>query len=313
MVGSLEVSLISLGCNNFGTRCDEAESAAVIDAALEQGVTFFDTADIYAMGRSEEYVGRALHRVRDQVAIGSKFGMRLGSDEEKGASRRWTRTAAENSLRRLGTDHIDLYQIHVPDPDTPVRETLEELGRLVDEGKVTEVGCSNFGPAQIDEAVEVAEREGLPRLVSVQAYYNLIHRDPGESVLEASAERGVGFIPFFPLESGLLTGKYRRGEPLPDDSRMGRASPIPQSTVERLLSDDNFDLVEQLEAFAVAEGHSLLELALSFLAGNPAIPTITVGATKGRQLSDNIAATGWELSAEQRARVDAITRVSEHG
>jgi len=213
-IGSLEVSLVGLGCNNFGWRIDANGSAAVIDAAIDSGINFLDTADLYGAGQSEEYLGRALKGRRDKVLIATKFGMKLG-DGKEGAKPSYVRQAAEDSLRRLNTDHIDLYQLHQPDPGTPIADTLGALGGLVHAGKVREIGCSNFSAAQLCEASQV---KGV-HFVSVQNNYSMVHREPEAEVLPECQRLGLAFLPYFPLANGLLTGKYRKGQPFPKSSR----------------------------------------------------------------------------------------------
>jgi aryl-alcohol dehydrogenase-like predicted oxidoreductase len=209
-IGSLEVSVVGLGCNNFGRRLDYDATSAVVDAALDAGITFFDTADVYGATKSEEYLARALGRRRDDVVVATKFGSRL-DEERRGARPEYVRRAVEDSLRRLGTDRIDLYQLHTPDPDVPIGETLGALDELVQTGKVREIGCSNFSAEQLREAEE-ATREGAARFVSVQNEYSLLHRAPEQDVLPECERAGLAFIPYFPLANGLLTGKYRRGQ-----------------------------------------------------------------------------------------------------
>ena len=214
-IGSLEVSLAGLGCNNFGWRIDADGTAAVVNAAIESGINFFDTADMYGGGQSEEYLGRALKGRRDKVLIATKFGMKMAEGKE-GGKPAYVRQAAEDSLRRLGTDHIDLYQIHQPDPSTPIADTLGALDELVKAGKVREIGCSNFSAEQLREAAQV---KGGARFVSVQNNYSLLHREPEAEVLPECQRLGIAFLPYFPLANGLLTGKYRKGQPFPKSSR----------------------------------------------------------------------------------------------
>src|SRR5215211_108246 len=255
-IGSLEVSVVGLGCNNFGRRLDYDATSAVVDAALDAGVTFFDTADVYGGTKSEEYLGRALGRRRDDVVVATKFGSRLDK-QRRGARPEYVHRAVEDSLRRLGTDRIDLYQLHIPDPDVPIGETLGALEELVKAGKVREIGCSNFSADQLREAEEVT-REGAARFVSVQNEYNLLHREPERDLLPECERLGIAFIPYFPLTNGLLTGKYRQGKGAPTGSRLdsGRG--------ERLLTDRNLAVVERLVEFSERRGHTILELAFSW-------------------------------------------------
>ena len=298
-IGSLEVSVVGLGCNNFGWRIDYDATAAVVDAALDAGITFFDTADIYGGTRSEEFIGRALGARRDEVVIATKFGMAV-DDQRRGARPEYVKQAAEDSLRRLRTDRIDLYQLHQPDPSVPIEDTLGALNDLVRAGKVREIGCSNFSVEQLREA-EAAVRPGAARFVSVQNEYNLLHRDPERDVIPECQRLGIAFLPFFPLASGLLTGKYRRGEPLPEGSRL--------ATVERFtktVTDRNLAIVEALLQFATLRGHTLVELAMSWLASRPTVASVIAGATSPKQVKLNAAAVNWRLTAEELAEIDAI-------
>jgi len=305
-LGRFEVSLCGLGCNNFGARLDEPGAKAVVDAALETGVTFFDTADIYGGGRSEEFLGRALGARRDDVVIATKFGMQMGDDPaRKGGSARWVAQACEESLRRLGTDRIDLYQFHAPDGDTPVDETLEALDRLVRDGKVLEIGCSNFTGELIDASVRAPDERGVARWVSVQNHHSLLARDDA-GALAACERYGLGYLPYFPLASGLLTGKYRRGEAPPPGTRLAG---VPEERRAQMMGDERFAKVEALETFARERGHTLLELAMSWLAANPLIPSVIAGATKPEQVRANAAAvSAWEMGGEEKAGIDQITR-----
>src|SRR5256714_5259079 len=238
-VGSLQVSVVGLGCNNFGGRIDAEASAKVIDAAIESGVTFFDTADRYSKGQSEDFLGRALGKRRDQIILATKFGMEMEKGQQ-GASPKYVQEAVEASLRRLRTDRIDLYQLHQPDPKTPITDTLGALDELVHAGKVREIGCSNFSVAQLNEA-EAAVAPGAARFVSVQNEYSLLHREPEREVLAACERLGLAFLPYFPLASGLLTGKYSSGAPAPAGTRLTHAW-----AAKRFLTDDRLDRVEAL-------------------------------------------------------------------
>ncbi|HEV8192212.1 MAG TPA: aldo/keto reductase [Ktedonobacterales bacterium] len=295
-IGSLEVSVVGLGCNNFGRRVDAAGTAAVVDAALDAGITFFDTADIYGTGLSEEYLGRALGKRRDEVVVATKFGNPM-DEQRKGAHPDYVRQAAEASLQRLGTDHIDLYQLHKPDPTVPIADTLGALDELVRAGKVREIGCSQFSVEQIREA-EDAVKPGAARFVSVQNQYSLLHREPEQGVLAECERLGLAFIPFFPLASGLLTGKYRKGQPVPTGTRLSSGSTS--------LTDENLDLVERLVQFAEARNHTLLDLAFSWLLAHKPVASVIAGATKPEQVRANAAAAGWKLSEDALAEVDAI-------
>jgi aryl-alcohol dehydrogenase-like predicted oxidoreductase len=297
-IGSLQVPVVGLGTNNFGWRIDEAASAAVVDAALEAGINFFDTADVYGGGRSEEFLGRALGPRRNQAIIATKFGMKM-DEARHGAKPDYIRRAVEDSLRRLGTDRIDLYQLHRPDPETPIAETLGALDELVRAGKVREIGCSNFSAAQLREA-EAAARPGAVRFVSVQNEYSLVHREPEAEVIPECVRAGTAFIPYFPLASGLLTGKYRRGQPLPQGSR-AQAGFGP-----KVFTDGNLALVESLIEFASRRGHTLLELAFSWLAGKPAVASVIAGATSPAQVKANACAVNWRLTPEELAAIDRL-------
>jgi aryl-alcohol dehydrogenase-like predicted oxidoreductase len=303
LIGSLSVSLVGIGCNNFGGRIDAAATQAVVDAALDAGINFFDTADTYGGSLSEQLLGKSLGGRRDDVVIATKYGMGDGTKLPAGASAASVATAVEGSLRRLGTDHIDLYQLHAPDDATPIEETLEAMDRLVRDGKVLEIGCSNFDGPRLDDAASAAEKHGTARFASVQNELSLLRRR-GEADLLASAKRhDLAILPYFPLASGVLTGKYRRGEAPPAGTRIGG---MPAEGRERALSDRRFDVVEALEAFATERGHTLLELAISWLASLPQIASVIAGATKPEQVRANAAAVGWKLSDDERRRIEAL-------
>ena len=296
----LSVSVVGIGCNNFGQRCDAGTTQNVVDAAVDAGINFFDTADIYGpRGLSEEYLGKALkqHR-REDLVIASKFAGLMGKGEGmRGASRSYIMRAVEASLRRLDTDYIDLYQQHMPDADTPIDETLAALDDLVRAGKVRYLGNSNYQGWQIAHADWTARAAHLNRFVSAQNLYSLLERNVEREVIPACAEFGLGMLPYFPLASGLLTGKYRRGEAPPQGTRL-------EAWGERgaaALSDSNFDAVERLGAFAATHGRSLLELAMSWLACQPNVTSVIAGATSVEQVTANAAAGLWELSAEELA------------
>jgi aryl-alcohol dehydrogenase-like predicted oxidoreductase len=297
-IGSLAVSVVGLGCNNFGKRLDAAASSAVVHAALDAGITFFDTADIYGGTRSEEYLGRALGARRDEVVIATKFGMRV-DDERQGARPEYVRRAVEDSLRRLGTDRIDLYQLHRPDPTVPIADTLGALDELVRAGKVREIGCSNFSAEQLREA-EAAVQPGAARFVSVQNEYSLLHREPERDVLAECERLGLAFLPYFPLASGLLTGKYRQGQPAPQGSR------IQAGWHAELLTEENLTIVERLIDFASARGHTLLELAFSWLLAHPVVASVIAGATKPEQVAADAAAARWDLTDADLAELDSV-------
>lgn len=292
--------MVGLGCNNFGGRLDEAGTGSVVHAALDAGINFFDTADIYGGGgRSEELLGRALGARRSEVLIATKFGMRM-DDQHLGAKPEYVRAAAEDSLRRLGTDHIDLYQLHQPDASVPIADTLGAMNELVVAGKVREIGCSNFSAQQIREAEDVSTGHGFARFVSVQNEYSLLHRDPEIDVLAECERVKTSFLPFFPLASGLLTGKYHRGEPAPEGTRLASGPRAAQLTDERLVQ------VELLRDFAHSTGHTLLELAFAWLLGRPVVASVIAGAMNPEQVASNAATTDWRLTAEEVAAIDRI-------
>jgi aryl-alcohol dehydrogenase-like predicted oxidoreductase len=297
-IGALEVSVVGLGCNNFGGRLDAEETAGVVDAALDVGINFLDTADIYGKTQSETFLGRALKGRRDRVVLATKFGMKV-DEQRHGAHPDYVRQACEDSLRRLETDRIDLYQLHTPDASVPIAETLGALDELVKAGKVREIGCSNFTPEQLREA-EAAAGAGGARFVSVQNEYSMIHREPERGVLEACERLGLAFIPYFPLASGLLTGKYRRGQPVPQGTRLA------EDRFAGTRSEENLELVERLIAFSEARGHTLLELAFSWLLTRPTVVSVIAGATKPEQVRGNAAAAGWRLTEADLAELDGI-------
>ena len=301
-IGSLRVSVVGLGCNNFGMRIDEAATARVVDAALEAGINFFDTADIYGSTKSEEFLGRALAGRRHQAIVATKFGMAV-DEQRKGARPEYVQGAAEDSLKRLRTDYIDLYQLHQPDPQVPIADTLGALDQLVQAGKVKEVGCSNFSEAQLDEAAR-ATRSGAAGFVSVQTEYSLLHREPERSVLPAGERLGLAFLPYFPLASGLLTGKYEPGKAAPKDSRLSL------SWTSRFTTDRNVRVAESLKAFAAARGHTLLDLAMSWLATRPRLASVIAGATTPEQVQANAVAVNWPLTRADVAEIDHLTPVT---
>jgi aryl-alcohol dehydrogenase-like predicted oxidoreductase len=299
-IGSLEVSVVGLGCNNFGMRIGRAETKAVVDAALDAGINFFDTADIYGGSKSETYLGEALGARRDEIVLATKFGGPY-EGHEGGATAAYIRIAVEDSLTRLGTDRIDLYQLHFPDQKTPIAETIGALVELVAEGKVREIGCSNFSVAQLEEAA-AATPDGSPGFVSVQNQYNILHRDPEDGVLEWCDRTGTAFLPFFPLASGLLSGKYRAGEPPPEGTRLAAMGDGAKSH----LSDERLAAVADLDELAEREGHTVLDLAFGWLLTRPAVASVIAGATRPEQVAANVAAGTWRPDAEVLAAVDTI-------
>ncbi|UCH27349.1 MAG: aldo/keto reductase [Trueperaceae bacterium] len=287
-LGPYTVSVVGLGCNNFGGRIDAARTDAVVGAALDAGINFFDTADIYGNSLSEGLLSRALGSRRDEVVIATKFGYLDGAAPET------AKRAAEASLKRLGMDHIDLYYLHKPDPSVPIADTLGALDELVQQGAVREIACSNLSPEQLHEAEAAASGA---RFIALQNEYSLLHRAPEEGTLEACGELGLGFVPYFPLASGLLTGKYRRGQPVPAGTRLA----------DREIDEAKLDTAERLIAFAEERGHTILELAFSWLLMQPTITSVIAGATRPEQVQANVAATGWTLSSEELAEIDRIT------
>jgi aryl-alcohol dehydrogenase-like predicted oxidoreductase len=292
-----------VGCNNFGGRIDERHTEEVINAALDVGINFFDTADMYANGKSEELLGRYLGSHRREVIVATKFGNEM-EGQGHGARPEYVRLALDASLERLRTDYVDLYQQHVPDPDVPIAETLGALDALVKSGKVIEIGCSNFSAAQLREARKASDaRRGSARFVSVQNEYSLLHREPEEEVLAECERQGLAFLPFFPLMSGLLTGKYRKGKPVPQNTRVAK-----YERYARLLTEDNLDRVEALTEFAQSRGRTLLELAVSWLLAHRVVASVIAGATSGQQVRDNAAAADWNLSPADLEEVDSLLR-----
>ncbi|MBM3567745.1 MAG: aldo/keto reductase [Alphaproteobacteria bacterium] len=301
----LKVSLVGLGCNNFGARLDVAGSRAVIDKAIELGITLFDTADIYGnKGGSEDHLGQILGARRKQIVLATKFGMPM--DEAAGltgAARRYVMSAVEASLRRLKTDWIDLYQLHQPDPRTPIEETLRALDDLVRQGKLRYVGCSNLKSWQVIESLWAADRRGYERFVSCQDEYSLVMRGIEADLAPAMRAHGLGLLPFFPLACGLLTGKYRRGQPLPEGGRITNT----QRHADKYLTERNWSVVEKLDGFAKQRGRTLLELAFSWLAAKAPVSSVIAGATKPEQVAQNVAAVGWKLGADELAEVDRLS------
>jgi aryl-alcohol dehydrogenase-like predicted oxidoreductase len=303
-LGRLSVSLVGLGCNNFGMRIDEAQTQAVVDAAREAGITLFDTADIYGGTKSEVFLGQALAGHRDEVVIAAKFGGPLG-EGKGGAKPAYVKEACEASLQRLGTDRIDLYQLHFPDDSTPIEDTLGALHELREAGKILEFGCSNFDGARLDASAAASAAKGIASFVSVQNQLSLLDRRQEADTIAACERHGLGILPYFPLASGMLTGKYQRDAEPPAGTRLAG---LPAERRERAMGDKTFDIVESLTAFATERGHTLLELAMSWLATMPAMASVIAGATKPEQVRDNAQAVAWALSAEERAEVDRLTR-----
>jgi aryl-alcohol dehydrogenase-like predicted oxidoreductase len=278
--------VVGLGCNNFGRRIDLEATRAVVDAALEEGVTFFDTANTYGRGQSEEFLGEVLEGRRDQVTLATKFGMDMGDGKGPRGSRDYILQAIEASLRRLRTDAIDVYWYHRPDGVTPIAETLEALDELVRRGSVRAIGASNFSAQQLDEADAVARERGLTRFTAVQNQYSLLVVDAERDVLPACERLGIGFVPFFPLASGLLTGKYRRGEAGPSGARL--------SDRDEIASDEQFDLLDALQGYADARDVSLVDVAIGALIARPVVSSVIAGATRPEQVRANAAAARWQ-------------------
>ena len=299
----LEVSVIGLGCNNFGRRLDEKQTATVVSAAVDAGITLFDTADLYGEnGTSETYLGKALKGHRDQVVIATKFGGPMGQlPMQKGGSRQHIFQAVEDSLRRLNTDYIDLYQMHFPDLNTPLEETMRALDDLVSQGKVRYLGHSNFSGWMIAHAHHIAVRDALTPFISAQNHYHLLNREVEPDVQPACTKFGLGILPYFPLASGLLTGKYRKGQVHPEGTRLS-SGPM----AERILTDINIDKAESLFEWAEARGHTLLELAFSWLAQQPAVSSVIAGATNTDQISANVNAANWVLTSEELEEIEKL-------
>jgi aryl-alcohol dehydrogenase-like predicted oxidoreductase len=306
-IGTLKVSLVGLGCNNLGRRIDAAQADRVVHAALDLGVTLFDTADVYGDGASEELLGKALAGRRDDAIIATKFGMKL-DDERQGAHPDYVLRACDASLQRLQVDHIDLYQLHKPDPDVPIEETLGALAQLVEAGKVREIGHSNLSAADMNDAQAIAVRDGVPRFASAQDHWNLLERDLEAERLTAIRRNGLALLPYFPLASGLLTGKYRAGQEPRADWRLGK---LPEDRRAEHLSEERLATVAELEAFAAQHDRTLLELAMSWLAGHPSVSSVIAGATQPEQVEANVAAVGWELDHAARAAIDRMTGKAE--
>ncbi len=300
-IGSLNVTIVGVGCNNFGGRlAGYDDSERVIHAALDAGLNFFDTADIYGGTKSEDYLGRALKGRRDQAVIATKFGNKINDAMEGGARPDYVKRACEDSLRRLQIDVIDLYQLHTPDASTPIADTLGALNDLVVAGKVREIGCSNFTVAQLRDAEAAAQ--GGARFVSVQNHYSLFHDEPERPVLEECARTGVAYLPFFPLARGLLTGKYRLGQPLPESARVqGLQS-------NSMLTEANLQKVEKLIEYSESRGHTILELAFGWLLYPPVVASVIAGAMSPEQIRSNAGAANWTLTDAEYAAINDIMR-----
>jgi aryl-alcohol dehydrogenase-like predicted oxidoreductase len=302
---ALELSVVGLGANNFGGRIEFEATARVVHRAIALGVNFIDTADSYGnRGGSEEQLGRILGEKRKEIVLATKFGMPMDDvGRQRGASRRYIMQAVEASLRRLKTDWIDLYQLHRPDPDTPIEETLRALDDLVRAGKVRFIGCSNLSATQLTDGQAVSRRHGLAAFVSAQDEYSLLKRDIERDLIPAVKAQHMSVLPYFPLASGLLSGKYRRGAALPHGSRLAKSA----RHANELLNERNWRMVEALSAFAGQHGHTLLELAFSWLLRNEVVASVIAGATTAEQIEQNVRAAGWILFADDVAEIDQIT------
>jgi aryl-alcohol dehydrogenase-like predicted oxidoreductase len=304
----LRVSAVGLGCNSFGDYIDAAGAQAVVDKAIDLGISLFDTADMYGGGKSEELLGRALGTRRQQVLVATKFGSPMGdSPRLRGGSRDNIMRAVEASLRRLGTDYIDLYQIHQPDLSTPIAETLRALDDLVRQGKVRYVGHSNFSGWQIADGAWTAKVNSFSPFLSAQNRYSVVTRIIESDVVHACQEHGVGIIPYFPLESGLLTGKYKYGGELPPDSRITSMTKAAPAMVERFFGDAKFKAADALQKWCTPKGYQLLDVAMGWLLAKPYVSTVIAGVTKPAQLEANVKAAAWRPTAEDLAEIDAIS------
>lgn len=302
----LKVSLAGLGCNNFGMRIDAEQARAVVHKALDEGITFFDEANIYGgRGRSEEMLGKILGNRRHDIVLASKVGMAMGEGPYNiGGSRRHIIASCEASLQRLNTDYLDLYYIHTPDPSTPEQETLEAFDALVYSGKVRYIGCSNYAGWQLADALGISRERGMASYICAQNQYNLLDRSIERELIPACRHFNVGIVPFFPLASGFLTGKYRPDNPPPKGTRLATT----QRLADQVLTEGNFAVLQRLEQFVNKCGHSLLELAVSWLAAQPQVASVICGATRPEQVTDNVRASSWKLTSDELAEVDKLTR-----
>ena len=295
----VDVSVVGLGCNQFGRKLDLDGTRAVIDAAIDSGVALLDTADIYGgAGRSEELMGQALQGRRDRVVLATKFGMDMGDGETRRGRADYVRRSIEGSLRRLQTDHVDVYWLHEPDPETPIEETLGALDELVRAGTVRAIGCSNFDARQIEQADRIARENGLTRFVAVQNEWSLLQRGIEREVVPVCERLGLGVVPYFPLARGLLTGKYRRGEAAPSDSRLADR--------DEVASDEQFDALEGLSRFADERGLPMVDVAIGWLLAQPVVASVIAGATKPEQVQSNAAAGAWEPTAGDLSELNEL-------
>jgi aryl-alcohol dehydrogenase-like predicted oxidoreductase len=302
--GGPQVSVVGVGCNNFGARIDAAQTQAVVDAAIDAGVNLFDTADIYGDGQSEQLLGAALGARRGEVVVATKWGFKMpNAPTERIGTRLYIRWALGNSLKRLGTDYIDVYQMHFPDTETPIEETLDALDEFVQEGLVRYAGCSNFTGEMLRAADDYAKANGKARFVSLQNHYHLLSRELEADAGPVAVERGVGVLPYFPLAQGLLTGKYRSKDDLPEGTRLARL----RERADAILTEENLAKVAALEALAEEWGVTVLHLAIGGLAAQPAVSSVIAGATKPEQVRANVEAGAWEPTHEQLADIDQVT------
>jgi aryl-alcohol dehydrogenase-like predicted oxidoreductase len=301
----LQVSVVGLGCNNFGMRIDADQTRAVVDKAMDVGINFFDTADVYGQqGRSEEFLGAALQDRRRDAIIATKFRTPMGEGPLwAGGSRRYIFDAVDASLKRLGTDYIDLYQIHFPDSSTPIEETMRALDDVVRSGRVRYIGCSNFSGWQAVEAQWVARTEHVPPFISAQNQYNLLDRRIERDLGQVVEKYGLGVLPYFPLASGFLTGKYRPGQPPPEGTRLAAWG----ARGEQMLSERNFEVLGKLERFLEGKDHTMAELAIAWLLGHSWVSSVIAGATRPEQVEENVKAVEWRLTAEEMAEVDQLS------
>ena len=304
-LSGIEVSVVGLGCNNFGVMPLEA-SRRVVDKAIDVGITLFDTADVYGnRGGSESQLGEILDGRRNKIVLATKFGMQMDdSGAKSGASKGYIAEAVEASLKRLKTDRIDLYQLHRPDPKTPLEETLGALNDLVKTGKVRAIGCSNMPASQLADAHGIAKKNGWASFVTAQDEYSLVNRAIERELVPAVEKSGMGLLPYFPLASGLLSGKYKKGAEVPGNTRFGRMKPLG----DRYMTEDNWRIVDELTKFCEARGHTLLELAFSWLVSHPWLSSVIAGATRPEQLEQNAKAASWKLTKDDLAEVDRITK-----
>jgi aryl-alcohol dehydrogenase-like predicted oxidoreductase len=304
-ITDLRVSAVGLGCNNFGARLDRAGALGVVHAALDAGITLFDTADIYGeRGGSETVLGEVLGARRKDIVLVTKFGAAMDDEGRlKGGSERYVMSAIEASLKRLKTDWIDLYYIHRSDPVTPIEETLSALDKLIEQGKVRYIGCSNMSAAQVIEAEQVAKANSLHRFISCQDQYNLLSRRIEADLIPAMMPHDLTLLPYFPLASGMLTGKYHFGAPIPKGTRLSQ-----KRYSDRFLNDENFRIVEDLRAFSARRGHSLLELAFGWLLSKPVTGCVIAGASTPEQVRQNVAASTWRLDAAEMAEADRLSK-----